>query len=132
MLFFAGLLPLWIASATGAYLFYAQHSFPGVRVFTPDEWNFVQAALETASYMKTGRVMEWITGCIGFHHIHHLNSNIPFYRLREAMMAVPELQHPVVTRLRLRDMAGCFRANLWDPQKHQMVSYREAALAGAG
>jgi acyl-lipid omega-6 desaturase (Delta-12 desaturase) len=126
---FAGLLPLWIASAMGAYLFYAQHSFPGVRVFTPDEWNFVQAALETASYLKTGRVMEWFTGCIGYHHIHHLNSGIPFYRLREAMAAVPELQTATITRLRPRDILACFRANLWDPREHRMVSYREASLA---
>jgi omega-6 fatty acid desaturase (delta-12 desaturase) len=132
MLFFAGLLPLWIASATGAYLFYAQHSFPGVRVFTPDEWNFVQAALETASYLKTGRVMEWITGCIGYHHIHHLNSSIPFYRLREAMASAPEVQHPTITRLRFRDMAGCFRANLWDPQNRRLVSYRDAMPGAAG
>lgn len=129
MVLFAGLLPLWIASALGAYLFYAQHSFPGVRVFTPDEWNFVQAALETASYLKTGRIMEWVTGCIGYHHVHHLNSNIPFYRLREAMAAVPELQHPTITRLRLHDIVGCFHANLWDPQNHRMVSYRDAAAA---
>jgi omega-6 fatty acid desaturase (delta-12 desaturase) len=127
--FFAGFLPLWIASAVGAYLFYAQHSFPGVRVFTPDEWNFVRAALETASYLKTGRVMEWFTGCIGYHHIHHLNSGIPFYRLREAMAEVPELQAATITRLRPRDMLGCFRANLWDPRRHRMVSYREASPA---
>ncbi len=129
---FAGLLPLWIASAMGAYLFYAQHSFPGVHVFTPAEWNFVQAALETASYLKTGRLMEWITGCIGYHHVHHLNSNIPFYRLREAMAAVPELQHPTITRLRLRDIVGCFRANLWDQVNHRMVSFRDAASACQG
>lgn len=126
MMFFVGLLPLWIASALGAYLFYAQHSFPGMRVFTPGEWNFIQAALQTASHLKTGRVMEWITGCIGYHHVHHLNSSIPFYRLREAMAAVPELQHPTITRLRLRDIIGCFRANLWDPQSRRMVSYQDA------
>ena len=129
MVFFAGLLPLWIASAAGAYLFYAQHSFPGVHVFTPDEWNFVQASLETASYLKTGRMMRWITGCIGYHHVHHLNHNIPFYRLPEAMAAIPELQHPTTTRRRLHDIAGCFRANLWDPENHRMVSYRDAAAA---
>jgi omega-6 fatty acid desaturase (delta-12 desaturase) len=95
-------------------------------VFTADEWNFVQAALETASYLKTGRVMEWITGCIGYHHVHHLNSSIPFYRLREAMAAVPELQHPTITRLRPRDIEECFRANLWDQQNHRMVSFRDA------
>lgn len=132
MLLFVGVLPLSIAAATGAYLFYAQHSFPGVHVFTPDEWNFVQASMETASYLKTGRFMRWITGCIGYHHVHHLNSNIPFYRLPEAMAAIPELQHPITTRLRFRDIAGCFRANLWDPDSHRMVSYRDAAVMAAG
>ena len=57
---------------------------------------------------------------------------IPFYRLREAMAAVPELQHPTITRLRLRDIVGCFRANLWDSHNHRMVSYRDAAVAAAG
>lgn len=129
MVFFTGLLPLWIASATGAYLFYAQHSFPGVHVYTPNEWNFVKASLKTASYLETGPIMRWITGCIGYHHVHHLNSNIPFYRLPEAMAAVPELQHPTTTRLRPRDIAACFRANLWDQENHRMVSYRDAAMA---
>ena len=130
MVVFACLLPLWIASATGAYLFYAQHSFPGARVYTPSEWDLFEAALSTASYFKLGRVMEWFTGSIGYHHVHHLNSKIPFYRLREAMEAIPELQKPVVTRLRLLDIYDCFRANLWNPDKRCMVSYRDARLAG--
>lgn len=125
MMLFAYLLPLWIAAAAGAYLFYAQHSFRGARVYTSDEWNLFEAALTTASYFKMGRVMEWFTGSIGYHHVHHLNAKIPFYRLREAMKAVPELQNPVVTRLHLRDISDCFRANLWDPQKRCMVSYED-------
>lgn len=131
MVVFVGVAPMGIAAALGAYLFYAQHSFPGVHVFTPAEWNFVRASLETASYLKTGRIMRWITGCIGYHHVHHLNSNIPFYRLPEAMAAVPELQYPTTTRLRPRDIAGCFRANLWDEHSHRMVSYRDAAFMAA-
>ena len=118
---FAYLLPLWLAAAMGALLFYIQHSFPGVRVFPPGEWEFTRAALETASYLKTGRVVEWFTGCIGYHPVHHLNSGIPFYRLREAMASVPELQHPVTVRL--RDIGRCFRANLWDPDAGRMVDY---------
>ena len=90
MMFYAYLLPLWIAAASGAYLFYAQHSFPGARVYTPEEWEFFDAALNTASYFKLGRLMEWFTGSIGYHHVHHLNSRIPFYRLREAMEAFPQ------------------------------------------
>ncbi len=126
MMFFAYLMPLWIAAAGGAYLFYAQHSYPGARVYTPEEWEFFDAALNTASYFKLGRVMEWFTGSIGYHHVHHLNARIPFYRLREAMEAIPELQNPVVTRLRLKDILDCFRANLWDPKNGCMVSYQDA------
>lgn len=55
MMLFAYLVPLWIAAAAGAYLFYAQHSFPGARVYTPDEWNLFDAALNTASFFKLGR-----------------------------------------------------------------------------
>jgi omega-6 fatty acid desaturase (delta-12 desaturase) len=131
MMFFAYLLPLWIAAAAGAYLFYAQHSFPGARVYTPDEWDYFDAALNTASYFRLGRVMERFTGSIGYHHVHHLNAKIPFYRLSEAMDAIPELQDPVITRLRLRDIYDCFRANLWDPQKRCMVSYQDARLSRA-
>lgn len=128
MAFFGYFLPLWIAAALGSYLFYAQHSFPGAKVYTPEEWNFFQAALSTASFFKLGRVMNWFTASIGYHHVHHLNATIPFYRLREAMEQIPELQNPVVTRMRLRDVLECFRANLWDPKKGCMVSYREARL----
>ena len=77
------------------------------------------------------RVMEWFTGSIGYHHVPHLNAAIPFYRLRETMEAISELQHPVITRLRLRDILDCFQANLWDPQKGCMVSYQDAKVAGA-
>jgi omega-6 fatty acid desaturase (delta-12 desaturase) len=129
MMLFAYLIPLWIAAAMGAYLFYAQHSFPGARVYTPEEWNFFDAALNTASCFKFGRVMEWFTGSIGYHHVHHLNASIPFYRLREAMDAIPGLQSPVITRLRLRDIRDCFRANLWDPEGRRMVSYEDAKNA---
>jgi len=129
MMLFAYLLPLWIAAAAGAYLFYIQHSVPGVRVFTPDEWDVFEAAMETASFLKTGRLVEWLTGNIGYHHVHHINSTIPFYRLRETMAAIPELQHPMTTRLRIADIFGCFRVNLWDPASRRMVSYREAAAA---
>jgi omega-6 fatty acid desaturase (delta-12 desaturase) len=132
MMFFAYMIPIWIAAAMGAYLFYAQHSFPGARVYTPEDWNFFDAALGTASYFKLGRVMEWFTGSIGYHHVHHFNASIPFYRLRETMDALPELQHPVVTRLRLREILNCFRANLWDPQKRCMVSYQDARASAAG
>jgi omega-6 fatty acid desaturase (delta-12 desaturase) len=67
--------------------------------------------------------MRWFTGEIGFHHVHHLNASIPFYRLAEAMGFFPELQHPVVTTLRPRDVLACFRLKLWDEARGEMVDY---------
>lgn len=130
VLFFAYLMPIGIASALGAYLFYAQHNFVGMHVLTEEEWTYYRAALETSSFLELGPVLRWFTGNIGYHHVHHLNPAIPFYRLPEAMAAIPALQHPNVTSLRLRDVIACLRLNLWDTQLGRMVSYREARATG--
>lgn len=123
---FAVILPMTIASALGSYLFFAQHSFRRMHVISAEAWNFYRAALESSSYMKLNRVMRWFTGNIGYHHIHHLNVRIPFYRLPEAMAAIPELQSPVTISLNLRDIVDCFKSCLWDEARQRMVSYREA------
>ena len=128
--FFVVLLPFAIAAALGAYLFYAQHNSEGIRMFPPEEWTYYRAALESASYLDVGPAMSWFLGNIGYHHVHHLNPSIPFYRLPEAMAAIPELQHPPVTSLRPRDVIACLRSNLWDADAGRMVSYREAARGG--
>jgi len=121
--FFAWLLPLAVATASGAYLFYAQHNYPGVKVAPRETWTFTGAALDSSSYMKMGPVMSWFTANIGLHHVHHLNAAIPFYRLPEAMAAIGELQHPGVTSWSPKDVLACFRLKLWDPDKNQMVEY---------
>jgi omega-6 fatty acid desaturase (delta-12 desaturase) len=128
--FFALFLPMTIAGALGGYLFYAQHSFPGMRILPEGEWNHYRASLASSSYLRTGPVMRWFTGNIGFHHIHHLNPLIPFYRLPDAMDGIPELQHPVVTTLRPADIVACFRSNLWDEDAGRMVDYSDVR-AGA-
>ena len=87
--FFAFMLPFAIAAASGAYLFFAQHNFEGMRILPGDEWSHFRAALESSSYMKLGPIMNWFTGNIGYHHVHHLNSLIPFYGLPQAMAAIP-------------------------------------------
>ena len=79
-----------------------------------------------APYLKLNKFMQWVTGNIGYHHIHHLNVRIPFYRLPEAMEALPELQTPVVTTLGLSEMSNCFNSCLWDENAQRMVSYQEA------
>lgn len=125
--FFVLMLPFTIAAALGAYLFYAQHSFPGIKMFPAIEWTYYRAALESSSYLKMGPTLSWLLGNIGYHHVHHLNPQIPFYRLPEAMAAIPELQHPTITTLRPGDIRACLRANLWDEETSRMVSYREVA-----
>jgi omega-6 fatty acid desaturase (delta-12 desaturase) len=124
---FAFVLPVAIAAAIGAYLFYCQHNFPGMAVIPEEEWSNHRAALTTSSHLRVGRVMSWCTGDIGLHHVHHLNLSIPFYRLREAMAAVPELQQPVTTTLWPWDVIACLRLKLWDEQAGRMVGYGEAA-----
>lgn len=124
--FFAVLLPTTIASALGSYLFFAQHSFKRMHIISPEAWTYYRAALESSSYMKLNKLMQWFTGNIGYHHIHHLNIRIPFYRLPEAMTAIPELQSPVTTTLAPRDIVDCFRSCLWDEDSQRMMSYREA------
>ncbi len=121
--FFVFFLPLAVAMAAGAYLFYAQHNFPDIVVQGRHEWSYGKAALQSSSYMKMGPVMRWFTGNIGYHHVHHLNSMIPFYRLPEAMAGIPELQNPGTTSLALKDISACFRLKLWDPERGEMVGY---------
>jgi omega-6 fatty acid desaturase (delta-12 desaturase) len=70
-------------------------------------------------------VLHWFTGNIGYHHIHHLNHRIPFYRLPEAMAAIPELQAPGRTSWKPRDVMACLQLAVWDPEQDRMLTYRE-------
>ncbi|MEM9069188.1 MAG: fatty acid desaturase [Myxococcota bacterium] len=121
--FYGLILPLMVACMLGGYLFYAQHNFEHMQVQPRHTWTFSRAALECSSYMELGPVMRWFTGNIGYHHVHHLNPRIPFYRLPEAMAAIPALQNPGKTTLWPWDIAKCFRCKLWDPDAETMVGY---------
>jgi len=124
--FFVVLLPMALASMLGSYLFFAQHSFKRMYICSPQAWSFYRAALQSSSYIRVNKVMQWFTGNIGYHHVHHLNVRIPFYRLPEAMAAIPELQSPATTSLAPREILDCFRSSLWDEDLQRMISYREA------
>lgn len=113
-------IPFFIAMGLGAYLFYVQHNFPGVAFAKNTGWKYEVAALQSSSYLKMNPVMQWVTANIGFHHIHHLNSRIPFYRLPEAMRALPELQNPKVTTFKFRDIAASLRLKVWDEELGEM------------
>lgn len=115
------MIPFFISTAIGAYLFYAQHNFPGVVFQANEDWAYETAALKSSSYMKTNAFWAWVTANIGYHHIHHLNSRIPFYRLPEVMQQLPELQDPTITTLSFKDIRDCLRLKIWDPELQQMV-----------
>jgi omega-6 fatty acid desaturase (delta-12 desaturase) len=118
---FSMFIPFFVSGAFGDYLFYAQHNFPTVVFRENEEWAYEKAALESSSFMRLNPVMNWFTANIGYHHIHHLNSRIPFYRLPEVMKEIPELQHPKTTSLSLKDIAACLRLKVWDKQQGKMV-----------
>lgn len=118
-------LPFFLSHMLGSYLFYAQHNFPGVSFKKNAEWTYTHAALESSSFMDLNPFMQWVTANIGFHHIHHLNSKIPFYRLPEAMAAIPELQTPKVTTLHPSDIIACLRLKVWDADLNRMIGFKE-------
>lgn len=120
MMFLGFLLPIFIAHMIGSYLFYAQHNFPGVTYEDKDGWTYINAALNSSSYMKMSPIMAWFTANIGYHHIHHVNAKIPFYRLPEAYRAIPELQQAKETSLSPKEIFKCFQLKVWDAEKGTM------------
>jgi omega-6 fatty acid desaturase (delta-12 desaturase) len=120
----AAIVPFLIAFMIGSYLFYAQHNFPGVTFREKDQWCYEDAAISSSSYMVMNPFWKWVTANIGYHHIHHINSRIPFYRLPEVMASIPELQKAKTTTLNPADIAACFRLKVWDPEKNAMVGTR--------
>ncbi|MDF2193122.1 fatty acid desaturase [Paraflavitalea sp. CAU 1676] len=121
-------VPFVIAFALGSYLFYAQHNFPGVTFCSNQDWAYDKAALESSSYMTMNPIMHWFTANIGYHHIHHLNAKIPFYRLPEVMKHFPELQAARTTSLHPRDIIACLKLKVWDQELGRMVSLKELAV----
>jgi omega-6 fatty acid desaturase (delta-12 desaturase) len=118
-----GLPVLHIASAAGGWLFFIQHQFEETTWEKAEGWDFQVAALLGSSYYQLPRVLNWFTGNIGLHHIHHLNSMIPNYRLQACLDASAELQS--INRLTLRDSLKCARLKLWDEDRQRLISFDE-------
>lgn len=114
-------LPHFIAYAIGTYLFYVQHNFTGVSLADSGGWTYEKAALESSSFLRTNPIMAWFTANIGYHHIHHLNPKIPFYRLPEVMRSVPELQSPKTTSFAMSEIRRSLRLKVWDADAQRMV-----------
>lgn len=121
--FFGVFLPLFVACALGGYLFYVQHNFPTAEIRARQDWTYHHAALRASSMFDMPAWMHWFTGNIGYHHVHHLNHQIPFYRLPEAMAGMEALQDPGRTSWRLSDIVECLRLKFWDVEKNRFVGW---------
>jgi acyl-lipid omega-6 desaturase (Delta-12 desaturase) len=110
------------AGAVGVWLFYVQHQFEGVYWERGGEWDYVQAALQGSSFYKLPRILQWFSGNIGFHHIHHLSPRIPNYHLEKCHQAEPLFQTVKPVTLFASFKSLTFR--LWDEQRRKLVGFR--------
>lgn len=111
-----------VAGSAGVWLFYVQHQFEDVYWERGDQWDYTKAALQGSSYYKLPRILQWFSGNIGFHHVHHLSPRIPNYHLEKCHEAEP-LFHTVKPVTLLASLKS-FSFRLWDERRRKMVGYR--------
>ena len=110
-----------LAGAAGVWLFYVQHQFENAYWARGRAWNFERSAVEGSSYYDLPAILRWFSANIGYHHLHHIATRVPNYRLRECFNSHPRLQR--ATRLTLRTSLHSARLRLWDPQVERMVPF---------
>lgn len=114
---------IWLAGMAGIWLFYIQHQFEDVYWARGSQWNYTASAFKGASYYKLPGILQWFSGSIGFHHIHHLSPLVPNYKLEKAYQSDPLLrQSPMLT---VRQSLGCVRLALYDEAQGRMVGFRQ-------
>jgi omega-6 fatty acid desaturase (delta-12 desaturase) len=118
------LLTLYFGLIGGVWLFYVQHQFEDVYWARAGEWNFIEASLKGGSFYKLPKIVNWFTGNIGYHHIHHLLTGIPDYNLPECHEGTPIKKVVKPTKF-LASLKG-LRYRLWDEEQGRLVGYREA------
>src|SRR5271169_835417 len=111
-----------LAASMGVWLFYVQHQFEDTRWAREGNWTLPDAALHGSSHYDLPVVLRWFSANIGVHHVHHLASRVPFYRLREVLRDYPELRS--VGRLTLWQSLRCVNYTLWDEESQQLISFR--------
>jgi omega-6 fatty acid desaturase (delta-12 desaturase) len=116
---------MFIACTIGVWLFYVQHQFEGVYWARHDEWDFAKGAVDGSSFYKLPRPLQWITGSIGYHHIHHLSPRIPNYYLEKCYRENAIFQN--VKHITLRSSLRSLRFRLWDEEAGQLVGYGAVA-----
>jgi acyl-lipid omega-6 desaturase (Delta-12 desaturase) len=127
-LFLIAVPVLYIAGGSGIWLFYIQHQFEHAYWKRGPEWNSKNAAMQGSSYYRLPRVLQWFTGNIGFHHIHHLNETIPNYRLPQTYEQHPEY-HDVYMVTLWSSLKTAF-LSVWDEEQARLISFRELKRRG--
>ena len=118
-----------IAGSVGVWLFYVQHTFEDSYFKEDEHWNYVKAAVEGSSFYKLPKPLQWLTGNIGFHHVHHLSPRVPNYQLEEAHNHTLPLQSvPTIT---LATSLSSLKFRLWDEQSEKFVTFRTAKKMAA-
>jgi len=121
------LLPsLYVAGLVAMVIFVVEHQFEDADWLDSREWNFYEASVTSSSYLSMPKILEWFTGNIGYHHIHHLNPRVPSYRLRECFLRVrgwiPSKE------VRLKDISRNLLLALWSKEEGRLVTFKEAAV----
>jgi omega-6 fatty acid desaturase (delta-12 desaturase) len=116
--------PASLAGSIGIWLFYVQHQFEDAYWQSPSSWSYAEAALRGSSYLRLPKVLQFFSGNIGLHHVHHLNARIPNYNLQRAHDENPFL-HEVPT-LSLTDALQTVRLKLWDEERRKLVTFAQA------
>ncbi|ETP68399.1 fatty acid desaturase [Planococcus glaciei] len=112
---------MFIAGALGIWLFYVQHTFEDSYFEDESEWDYVKAAVEGSSYYKLPRVLQWVTGNIGFHHVHHLSPRVPNYNLEKAHESTPPLQQ--ATTITIKSSLKSLRYKVYDAKNKTFVTF---------
>ncbi|MGF7048124.1 omega-6 fatty acid desaturase (delta-12 desaturase) [Paenibacillus sp. DS2015] len=117
-------IPIFLVSGSlGIWLFYVQHQFEESYFENDEEWSYVNAAVEGSSYYKLPKLFQWLTGNIGFHHVHHLSPKVPNYNLEKAHNAIPPLQK--ATTITISTSLQSLNFRLWDEKSKTFVSFRK-------
>jgi omega-6 fatty acid desaturase (delta-12 desaturase) len=136
ILYFGGIMPILLifvpstllAATAGVWLFYVQHQFETTHWEEDGEWDLHHAALHGSSHYVLPSVLQWLSANIGIHHVHHLYSRIPFYRLPEVLRDQPDLAEG--NRMTIRESLINARLHLWDEESKRLLSFREVKQAG--
>lgn len=116
-------ISLYLAAALGIWLFYIQHTFEDSYFEEESEWNYVKAAVDGSSYYQLPKVLQWLSGNIGYHHVHHLAPRVPNYHLEEAHESTPPLQY--ATTITMKTSLDSLRYRLYDPEQKAFITFRE-------